>query len=337
MRVIVAGGRNIVASTDLIGFVCASLRKIGATSVVSGGARGADYIGELSARVIDIPVDKHPADWDRIGRAAGMQRNEDMARCADALIALPRGSGTDDMIRRAQQHELPVYLLNFRGSLTPLSILPIIYPDQQYDSRKKGAIDMATKKSKKGVKKVVAKKVVKKSKPVMRQVAPKVKAKKRGRPFGSKNKPKTAVEGAPEKKGKRGRKFTLKPATPLAEIRNPDVRARLPLIIAEIRDLDEVIKSVLNENAEALTEINAQKADLLAEAVDISKANKLEAVEGDDWRMSYVAGTRSTLDQVKLLEAGVSMATIKACIVKTKIKPYVKISSLQEVEAETEG
>ena len=42
---------------------------------------------------------------------------EQMAKIADALIALPGGRGTDDMIRRAKSHGLTVYQMDLNGDL----------------------------------------------------------------------------------------------------------------------------------------------------------------------------------------------------------------------------
>ena len=85
------------------------------TEVVSGGARGADLLGERWAKDHGIPVKRFPAKWNRqpdgsYDKGAGFKRNEEMARYADALIAMPGGNGTADMIRRARNHGLKVYV-----------------------------------------------------------------------------------------------------------------------------------------------------------------------------------------------------------------------------------
>lgn len=80
--------------------------------VVSGAARGADTAGEEWAEANGIPVESMPASWNEHGKAAGAIRNAEMARNADALIALWDGEspGTRDMIERAKAHGLRIYV-----------------------------------------------------------------------------------------------------------------------------------------------------------------------------------------------------------------------------------
>ena len=71
MKVIIAGGRDYVPKQIDI----ERLDKIDITEVVSGGAPGADYFGEVYAGIRGlIPVKKFPADWKNYGRAAGPVR-----------------------------------------------------------------------------------------------------------------------------------------------------------------------------------------------------------------------------------------------------------------------
>lgn len=70
------------------------------TAIISGGARGADSMGEAYAKSRDIPVLRFPAQWDKYGRRAGYLRNAQMLEVADALVAFWDGSsrGTKHMI-----------------------------------------------------------------------------------------------------------------------------------------------------------------------------------------------------------------------------------------------
>ena len=83
--------------------------------IVSGCAQGADALGERYAWRHRLKVERYPADWDNLGKAAGPIRNEEMARNADALIAFPLygvpNRGTLDMIQRARQHNLLVRVI----------------------------------------------------------------------------------------------------------------------------------------------------------------------------------------------------------------------------------
>ena len=70
--------------------------------IVSGGARGADHIGEKWAAEHGLPVTMFIADWDKYSKAAGPLRNQDMAEYADAGLAIWDGEskGTLDMLDR---------------------------------------------------------------------------------------------------------------------------------------------------------------------------------------------------------------------------------------------
>lgn len=81
------------------------------TEVVSGGARGADTLGEKWASDRKIPIKRFPADWS-IGKHAGHVRNAEMAEYGDALVALWNGisPGTRSMIKMAQLRGLKVFV-----------------------------------------------------------------------------------------------------------------------------------------------------------------------------------------------------------------------------------
>lgn len=75
------------------------------TEIVSGGAKGADQVGERFAEQEGIPVQRFEPDWDEHGKAAGPIRNEEMAEYADVLVAFWDGesSGTKSMIEHGER------------------------------------------------------------------------------------------------------------------------------------------------------------------------------------------------------------------------------------------
>ena len=77
---------------------------------------GADALGERYARDRGYALKVFPAEWKKWGRAAGPIRNAQMADYADALIAFWDGesSGTRDMIRKAEEKGLKVYVQMIR-------------------------------------------------------------------------------------------------------------------------------------------------------------------------------------------------------------------------------
>lgn len=114
MKTIIAGSREGVTLRHVEDAVASCGWRI--TSVVSGGCRGADKIGEFYAEVHGIPVQLFPADWSKHGRMAGPIRNRQMAENAEALIAVWDGKsrGTQHMIKTANQKGLKVFVHRVR-------------------------------------------------------------------------------------------------------------------------------------------------------------------------------------------------------------------------------
>ncbi|NLB34902.1 MAG: DUF2493 domain-containing protein [Elusimicrobia bacterium] len=89
------------------------LSPVGKLRIFSGGARGADRMGELYARENFVPLKIFKADWDTHGRSAGPIRNRKMVENADAAIFFWDGSsrGTADCISCVQKKKLPIKLV----------------------------------------------------------------------------------------------------------------------------------------------------------------------------------------------------------------------------------
>jgi hypothetical protein len=125
LRVIVAGSRGI---TDLDVVTVAILNAIREwqcqryiAEIVSGGARGVDKLGEEWAQRVDCPIKRFPANWKLHGMSAGIIRNEQMARYADALVAVWDGKsrGTRHMIETMRALGKKVYVHNALDTPTP--------------------------------------------------------------------------------------------------------------------------------------------------------------------------------------------------------------------------
>ena len=110
MKVIIAGGRDFYDEALLKQAIKDSDFDI--TQVVSGGAAGADSLGEEWAHANNKLLKIFPAEWDVHGNAAGPIRNGLMAKYADALIAMWDGEsrGTKDMISKAKKNRLKIYI-----------------------------------------------------------------------------------------------------------------------------------------------------------------------------------------------------------------------------------
>ena len=83
--------------------------------IISGGARGADTLGEKYAQDEGFSLEKFPANWNKFGKSAGFRRNEQMAEVADALIAFWDGKshGTKHMIEIMENKKLLVKVIKY--------------------------------------------------------------------------------------------------------------------------------------------------------------------------------------------------------------------------------
>ena len=115
MKVIIAGGRDFNDYAKLVQTCTKAMLEFEAFEVVSGGANGADKLGERFAKEWEYPIKRFPADWEKYGKSAGYIRNEEMAKYANALIAFWDGGskGTKHMIDLAHKHGLKVIVVNY--------------------------------------------------------------------------------------------------------------------------------------------------------------------------------------------------------------------------------
>lgn len=123
MKLIIAGGRDFedltLALSEFYNFsseMNVSLSKSNPfKEIVSGGARGADRIGEKIAEINKIPVKQFIPDWDGLGKRAGFVRNADMGNYADAALIFWDGKsrGTANMIEVAKRKGLILKVVEY--------------------------------------------------------------------------------------------------------------------------------------------------------------------------------------------------------------------------------
>src|SRR5690606_6698690 len=91
--------------TELCSVCDFMLKDLHEVEIVSGGARGADLLGEAYAKEHNYPLKKFPAKWGVHGKAAGPIRNQEMAEYSNALIAFwdEKSKGTKSMIDLARK------------------------------------------------------------------------------------------------------------------------------------------------------------------------------------------------------------------------------------------
>jgi len=115
MKIIIAGGRNITDYHIVLDAIVKSgywkLHKQN-IEVICGMAKGADMLGMEFAKRNGLVVHEFPADWERLGKAAGYIRNAEMGEYAKAhngaLVALWDGisPGTKNMLAWAEKNSL---------------------------------------------------------------------------------------------------------------------------------------------------------------------------------------------------------------------------------------
>ncbi|MEL7339434.1 MAG: SLOG family protein [Bacteroidota bacterium] len=84
------------------------------TEIVSGGARGADQLGELYAKLQGHQLKRFLPDWAKYGKAAGPIRNQLMADYADRAILSwdGRSRGTQHLICVLQKRQKPYLIIH---------------------------------------------------------------------------------------------------------------------------------------------------------------------------------------------------------------------------------
>lgn len=109
----------IIGSRDFIDydFLCSTLEKYKPkiTTVVSGGARGADKLGEKWANENNIETLIFYADWDTHGKKAGFIRNVDIIKNCDVCIAFWDGKskGTQHSLSLCEKYNKPTKVIKY--------------------------------------------------------------------------------------------------------------------------------------------------------------------------------------------------------------------------------
>lgn len=105
-RVIFCGSRVY----DNIEMIRAVFEAVKPTLVITGGCTGADALCDQVAKELGIDRVIYPANWIKLDKAAGPARNARMLLDSrpDLVVAFPGGAGTDDMIKKATDLDIPI-------------------------------------------------------------------------------------------------------------------------------------------------------------------------------------------------------------------------------------
>ena len=101
--VLIAGSRNFEdygTAKKYIDFCLKNIKKQYKIIIISGGAKGADKLGERYAHENRMKCIYYYPDWERYGKSAGPRRNSEMVKKADYVICFWDGKsrGTAFMI-----------------------------------------------------------------------------------------------------------------------------------------------------------------------------------------------------------------------------------------------
>jgi hypothetical protein len=111
MKVAVIGGREF----DDYELLKETLNLFSITTIVSGGAKGADSLSEIYARENNIKTEIYLPDWDLFGKRAGFLRNTTIIENSGLVIAFwdQKSRGTRDSISKAHKLKKNTFIVYF--------------------------------------------------------------------------------------------------------------------------------------------------------------------------------------------------------------------------------
>jgi len=113
MRIAIVGSRtfkNYNLLTDIMHRFTGEI-----SNIISGGAKGADSLGEEYANFWQIKFTVFRPNWTRHGKSAGFVRNQQIVNACDMVIAFWDGisKGTKDTIDKARVAKKPTFIIYF--------------------------------------------------------------------------------------------------------------------------------------------------------------------------------------------------------------------------------
>jgi len=115
MKLLITGSRTIVENEANLQRLASEIktRYPNVSTMLHGGARGADQLADRYGREHQIPVTVIRPDYGKyLDKVAPLMRNTELVKLADAVIAFygPRGKvgGTLDTVKKALAKNLPV-------------------------------------------------------------------------------------------------------------------------------------------------------------------------------------------------------------------------------------
>ncbi len=112
-NIIIAGCRNYSNYKEAKEFILSCIseyKKTDRLTILSGGCKGADLLGEHFAKEKGFSIKYYPADWKKFGKAAGPIRNKKMVEDCHGVICFWDGKskGTASLLQFAQKAGKPI-------------------------------------------------------------------------------------------------------------------------------------------------------------------------------------------------------------------------------------
>jgi len=119
MKAAIVGSRGFNDYEIMKRFINDTIQKEGIEidTVISGGARGADTLGERYAKENNFNTVIFPAEWDKYGKSAGFKRNVTIINNCDVCFAFWDGEshGTKHDITLCKEKNKPCYVCYYNN------------------------------------------------------------------------------------------------------------------------------------------------------------------------------------------------------------------------------
>jgi hypothetical protein len=129
LKIIIAGSRDFYdydylekALDNVLIYLNVTVKEYQYIEIVSGGATGADQLGEMYASNRGFQIKRFLPDWNKHGKKAGVLRNKQMAEYIDKngkdkfCVCFWDGEskGTKNMIETADFLHIPTYIFKYK-------------------------------------------------------------------------------------------------------------------------------------------------------------------------------------------------------------------------------
>ena len=116
MRLGIVGCRDFIDYNRLEKEVSVIRANYKISTIVSGGASGADALAKRYAKVHNLSYKEFKPDWNKYGRSAGPKRNKLIVQASDMIVAFwdYNSKGTASTIRIAKEMKKTIIIIDIR-------------------------------------------------------------------------------------------------------------------------------------------------------------------------------------------------------------------------------